>query len=136
MISPLVALGPPQAEPDENSDADEQAQGPPVHVQRRRRPAQVAAPTGIRALQAMGLQLLTAREENEFILRQKELDLQRRKLEHEEKRLALEERKLALEEGRLKLQEQQNKENAQLMSTIRSMLEEQGKQISSLLNLK
>lgn len=88
---------------------------------------------GIRALQAMGLQLLTAREENEFILCQNELELQKRKLEHDEKRLALEERKLALEEGRLKLHKQQNKENAQMMSSIRSMLEEQGKQISSLL---
>ncbi|XP_077557781.1 uncharacterized protein LOC144173143 [Haemaphysalis longicornis] len=125
-------LGPPQAEPAEDSDADEQALGPPVQVQRRQRPGQVAAPTGIRALQAMGLQLLTAREENEFILRQKELELQKRRLEHDEKRLALEERKLALEEARLKLHEQQVKENAQMMSIIKCMLEEQGKQISSL----
>lgn len=47
MISALVALGPPQAEPAEDSDADEQALGPPVQVQRRQRPGQVAAPTGI-----------------------------------------------------------------------------------------
>ncbi|XP_077551942.1 uncharacterized protein LOC144166275 [Haemaphysalis longicornis] len=91
-----------------------------------------ATASRIRALQAMGLQLLTAREENEFILRQKEVELQKRRLEHDEKRLAFDEIKLALEEARLKLHEQQVKENAQMMSTIKSMLEEQGKQISSL----
>lgn len=78
----------------EESEVDEQARGP-VPPQKRQRQVR-AVQTGIRGLQGMGLELLTRREENDFILRQKEIELQHRRLDNDEKHLALEEKKVFL----------------------------------------
>ncbi|XP_075725648.1 uncharacterized protein LOC142767568 isoform X4 [Rhipicephalus microplus] len=72
-----------QAETIEDSDADQGTQGPnaahdaqgPLRAPERQRYRQSAVPIGIRGLQALGQQLLLKREENEFLLRQKEIEL-------------------------------------------------------------
>ncbi|KAH6927945.1 hypothetical protein HPB50_009998 [Hyalomma asiaticum] len=61
-------------------------------VQPKRRRTQ-AAPRGLRALQTLGLELLTKREEYEFELRKQEIELARRRLDHDERRLLLDEAK-------------------------------------------
>ncbi|XP_077494328.1 uncharacterized protein LOC144104978 [Amblyomma americanum] len=69
----------------------------------RKRPCRRNVTTGVRSLQAMGLELLARREDYEFRLMQEELALGRQ-------RLALEERKLALEEERHRLEVQRHAE--------------------------
>ncbi|KAH6933591.1 hypothetical protein HPB50_016721 [Hyalomma asiaticum] len=61
-------------------------------AQPKRRRTQ-AAPRGLRALQTLGLELLTKREEYEFELRKQEIELARRRLDHDERRLLLDEAK-------------------------------------------
>lgn len=73
----------------------------------------------------MGLELLLRREENEFVLRQSEIELQNRRLEHEERQLALDERKVALEEGRQQLEARHHLETTLLLESIKGMLEQQ-----------
>ncbi|KAL3229900.1 hypothetical protein MRX96_023522 [Rhipicephalus microplus] len=86
-----------QAKTIEDSDPDQDAQGAnaahhaegPLRAPERRRYRQSAVPTGIRGLQALGLQLLLKMEENEFLLRQKDIELEHRRLDHEEHRMTL-----------------------------------------------
>ncbi|XP_049518780.1 uncharacterized protein LOC125943483 [Dermacentor silvarum] len=109
----------------EESEVVEQARGP-VNPQKRRRQVRDVQ-RGIRGLQSMGLELLTRREENDFILRQKEIELQHRKLDNDERRLALEEKKVFLFEERLQQLETQCQQNNE------KMLEQHAKKMMTLL---
>lgn len=113
----------------DDSDADHEAQRP-IRVLERRRHTQSAVPTGIRGLQALALQLLLKREENEFVVRQKEVELQHRRLDHEERRMALEERKVALDEERLKMEAQHHNATIQILNGMSNKLEELEKKIA------
>ncbi|KAH6935282.1 hypothetical protein HPB50_005017 [Hyalomma asiaticum] len=59
----------------------------------RKRCRTQAAPRGLGALQTLGLELLSRREEYEFELRKQEIQLPRRRLEHDKRRLLLDEAK-------------------------------------------
>ncbi|KAL3179550.1 hypothetical protein MRX96_037934 [Rhipicephalus microplus] len=86
-----------------------------------------AAPI-IRGLQVLGRQLLLKREENEFLLRQKEMELEHRRLDLEERRTTLAQRKLTLEEERLKM-EAQRQNSTQILQEMSNKLDQLEKKL-------
>lgn len=73
----------------EESYFDYQAQGP-VQAQKRRQTVRTGQIV-MGGLQSMGVQLLSRREDHEFILSRKEMERQHSKLDYDERRLTLEE---------------------------------------------
>ncbi|KAH8035924.1 hypothetical protein HPB51_011566 [Rhipicephalus microplus] len=125
----------------EDSDADQDAQGGnaardaqgPLRAPEWRRHRQSAVPTGIRGLQAIGLALLLKREENDFLLRQKEMELEHRRLDFEERHTTIAERKLTLKEERLKM-EAQRQNSTEILQEISNKLDQLEKKLLAYTN--
>ncbi|KAL1427014.1 hypothetical protein MTO96_017762 [Rhipicephalus appendiculatus] len=92
-------------------------------------PVTVMARCRIRGLQALGFQLLQKKGDQDFVLRQKEIELQHRRLDHEERRMALEERKVALDEERLRMEAERQNATIETLNRMNNRLEELEKKI-------